>query len=265
MAMYRAEHAPAIQITNVVQRFGTFTAINGVSLEAPRGSIFALLGPNGAGKTTLIKTLTTLLPPSSGTLKIQGLDIYGNPNEARKRFGVVFQGPSLDEQMSPLEHMELHGAFFAIPRSIVRERTEELLSLFNLWEKRRDRVKHLSGGQRRRLEIARVFVHDPAVLFLDEPTVGLDAQSRRQLWDHIHHLREIRPLTVFLTTHYLEEVEQAATHVAVLDYGNIVAQGSPTSLMAAAETATLEAAFLALIDRRKGLHDVNDLTIKATA
>jgi ABC-2 type transport system ATP-binding protein len=261
MTKHQPENTHAIEVTDVVQRFGSFTAINGVSLAVPRDSIFALLGPNGAGKTTLIKILTTLLPPSSGTLRIQELDIYRNSNEARKRFGVVFQGASLDDEMSPLEHMDLHAAFFAIPRSIARVRAEDLLSTFDLWSKRRDRVKNLSGGQRRRLEIARVFMHNPAILFLDEPTVGLDAQSRRQLWSHIHKLRDHKPLTVFLTTHYLEEVEQAATHVAVLDAGSIVAEGSPTSLMAAAETATLEAAFLALIDQRKEINNIRNLTI----
>lgn len=238
----------AIQVSMVTRRFGSFTALDRVSLEVPRGSIFALLGPNGAGKSTLIKILTTLLRPSSGCIHIDGIDVVRHASEARKRFGVVFQSSSLDDEMTPLEHLEIHAAFFRVPVEHAKSLGQQLLLDFDLWDKRNERIKNFSGGQKRRLEIARVFIHEPRLLVLDEPTVGLDAQSRRQLWTYIHAVKARQQLTVLLATHYLEEAEQMATHVAVLSSGSIVAEGTPLSIMEEAAERSLEEAFLTLID-----------------
>src|SRR6185369_17168784 len=166
-----------IKVENLVKNFGDFVAVNDVSFEVNRGEIFAFLGPNGAGKTTTIKMLTTLLKPSGGKITLDGLDPTTAPNEARQRFGIVFQDPSLDDQLTALENMELHGVLYHVPRKVRHERTEMLLKLFELWERRNAYVKEFSGGMKRRLEIARGFLHTPKILFLDEPTLGLDPQS----------------------------------------------------------------------------------------
>ncbi len=173
-----------IRVRNLVKTFGSFTAVNDVSFDVEEGEIFAFLGPNGAGKTTTIKMLTTLLKPTSGAIELDGLDPQVRQNEARKRFGIVFQDPSLDGDLTAWENMEIHGVLYHVPHKIRRQRSEELLKLFELWERRDDQVKKFSGGMKRRLEIARGFLHTPRILFLDEPTLGLDPQSRNQLWTH---------------------------------------------------------------------------------
>jgi ABC-2 type transport system ATP-binding protein len=235
-----------IKVEKLVKRFGTFTAVDEISFDVAAGEIFAFLGPNGAGKTTTIKMLTTLLAPTSGTLEIDGLDPRTSPMEARKRFGIVFQDPSLDGELSAEENMELHGIFYHVPRKLRLERTEQLLRLFELWERRKDRVKVFSGGMRRRLEIARGLLHTPKILFLDEPTLGLDPQTRNQLWTHVKSLNETEGVTVFLTTHYMDEAERVAQRIAVIDHGKIVAQDTPAGLKRSTNTESLEAAFLAL-------------------
>jgi len=201
-------------------------AVDDVSFEVQAGEIFAFLGPNGAGKTTTIQMLTTLLRPTSGTIAIDGLDPVARPLEVRKRFGIVFQDPSLDGELTAYENMDLHGVLYHVPRKLRHERTETLLKLFELWERRKSLVKTFSGGMRRRLEIARGLLHTPKILFLDEPTLGLDPQSRNQLWTHVKHLNETERVTVFLTTHYMDEAERVAQRVAIIDHGRIVAQGS---------------------------------------
>jgi ABC-2 type transport system ATP-binding protein len=235
-----------IKVEKLVKRFGTFTAVDEISFDVGAGEIFAFLGPNGAGKTTTIKMLTTLLAPTSGTLEIDGLDPRTSAMEARKRFGIVFQDPSLDGELSAEENMELHGIFYHVPRKLRLERTEQLLRLFELWERRKDRVKVFSGGMRRRLEIARGLLHTPKILFLDEPTLGLDPQTRNQLWTHVKSLNETEGVTVFLTTHYMDEAERVAQRIAVIDHGKIVAQDTPAGLKRSTNTESLEAAFLAL-------------------
>jgi ABC-2 type transport system ATP-binding protein len=167
-------------------------------------------------------------------------------NEARKRFGIVFQDPSLDQELTAYENMDLHGILYSVPRKVRHERTEMLLKLFELWDKRDKFVKEFSGGMKRRLEIARGFLHTPKILFLDEPTLGLDPQSRNQLWTHVKNLNSTEGVTVFLTTHYMDEAERVADRIAVIDHGKIVAQGSPDELKQRTETNSLEAAFLAL-------------------
>jgi len=235
-----------IRVQNLVKTFGDFRAVDNVSFEVQKGEIFAFLGPNGAGKTTTIKMLTTLLRPSSGSLTIDGLNSDQNHTEVRKRFGIVFQDPSLDSELTAYENMDLHGVLYHVPRKPRHERTEILLKLFELWDRRDTRVKKFSGGMKRRLEIARGFLHTPRILFLDEPTLGLDPQSRNQLWTHVKHLNETEGVTVFLTTHYMDEADRVAHRIAVIDHGKIVAQGTPTELKASTKCETLEQAFLAL-------------------
>lgn len=235
-----------IRLQNVVKRFGSVTAVDDVSLEVPKGEIFAFLGPNGAGKTTTIRMLTTLLPPTSGTLRLNGLDPVAQPQDVRRYFGIVFQDPSLDQDLTARENMELHGVLYGVPRAQRRERTELLLKLFDLWERRDSAVKQFSGGMRRRLEIARGLLHTPMILFLDEPTLGLDPQSRNQLWTQVRRLNETEQVTVFMTTHYMDEAERVAQRIAVIDHGRIVAVGSAQELKDQTRTASLEEAFLAL-------------------
>jgi ABC-2 type transport system ATP-binding protein len=235
-----------ITVQNLVKTFGEFQAVKDISFEVRPGERFAFLGPNGAGKTTTIKMLTTLLRPTSGTIRIDGLDPNQHEHEVRRKFGIVFQDPSLDSELTAYENMELHGVLYGVPRKVRHERTELLLKLFELWERRNDTTKKFSGGMRRRLEIARGFLHTPKILFLDEPTLGLDPQSRNQLWTHVKALNEAEQTTVFLTTHYMDEAERVATRIAVIDHGAIVAQGTPAELLAQTKTDSLEAAFLAL-------------------
>jgi ABC-2 type transport system ATP-binding protein len=235
-----------IKVQNLAKAFGEFKAVKDISFEVQPGELFAFLGPNGAGKTTTIKMLTTLLSPTSGSILIDGLDPAKHRNEVRRKFGIVFQDPSLDSELTAYENMELHGVLYGVPRKVRIERTEQLLKLFELWDRRKDQTKKFSGGMRRRLEIARGFLHTPKILFLDEPTLGLDPQSRNQLWTHVKALNEREGTTVFLTTHYMDEAERVAQRIAVIDHGAIVAQGSPAELLAQTNTTSLEAAFLAL-------------------
>ena len=235
-----------IRVQNLVKKFGEFAAVNDISFEVQQGEIFAFLGPNGAGKTTTIKMLTTLMKPTSGSLEIDGLDPQRKQHEARRRFGIVFQDPSLEWEMTAYENMEIHGVLYHVPHKARVERTEELLKLFELWEKRNEPVKKFSGGMKRRLEIARGFLHTPKILFLDEPTLGLDPQSRNQLWTHVKRLNATEGVTVFLTTHYMDEADRVAQRIAVIDHGRIVAQGSPSELKEQTNTDSLENAFLAL-------------------
>jgi ABC-2 type transport system ATP-binding protein len=186
------------------------------------------------------------LQPTSGSILIDGLDPAKNQNEVRSRFGIVFQDPSVDPELTAWENMDLHGVLYRVPRKVRHERTEALLKLFELWEKKDQRMKTFSGGMKRRLEIARGFLHTPKILFLDEPTLGLDPQSRNQLWTHVKALNESEKVTVFLTTHYMDEAERVAKRIAVIDHGAIVAQGSPAELKQQTQTETLEAAFLKL-------------------
>jgi ABC-2 type transport system ATP-binding protein len=231
---------------HLTKSFGDLVAVRDVSFDVREGEVFAFLGPNGAGKTTTIKMLTTLLRPTSGTVTLDGLDPVAHPNDVRRRFGIVFQDPSLDEELTAFENLELHAALFRVGQPARSTRIEMLLKLFELWERRDDRVKTFSGGMRRRLEIARGFLHTPKILFLDEPTLGLDPQTRNQLWTQVRSLNERERVTVFLTTHYMEEAERVAHRIAVIDHGRIVAQGSPADLKAQTGTETLEQAFLAL-------------------
>ena len=235
-----------IRVSHLVKTFGAFTAVNDVSFDVAEGEIFAFLGPNGAGKTTTIKMLTTMLKPTSGEMELDGLNPLEKQNEARQRFGIVFQDPSLDGDLTAAENMEIHGVLYHVPRKVRRQRTEQLLKLFELWERRDEQVKKFSGGMKRRLEIARGFLHTPRILFLDEPTLGLDPQSRNQLWTHVKMISETERVTVFLTTHYMDEADRVAHRVGVIDHGKLVAQGTPKALKEQTGTESLEDAFLKL-------------------
>ena len=186
-----------IHVQNLAKTFGDVKAVDGVSFDVHPREIFAFLGPNGAGKTTTIQMLTTLLRPTSGTIAVDGLDPVTRQLDVRRRFGIVFQDPSLDGELTAYENMDLHGVLYHVPRRTRAERIETLLKLFELWDRRRALVKTFSGGMRRRLEIARGFLHTPKILFLDEPTLGLDPQSRNQLWTHVRALNESEGVTVF--------------------------------------------------------------------
>ncbi len=209
-------------------------AVNDVSFDVRPGEIFAFLGPNGAGKTTTIKMLTTLLHPTTGSLELDGLDVTTHRTEVRKRFGVGWSS------------MDIHGVLYHVPRQARRERCEVLLKMFELWDRRADLVKTFSGGMKRRLEIARGLLHTPKVLFLDEPTLGLDPQSRNQMWTHVQSLRAAEGVTVFLTTHYMDEADRVADRIAVIDHGRLVATGSSAELKTQTDADSLEAAFLKL-------------------
>src|SRR6202162_1290112 len=229
-----------IQVQNLVKTFGDFTAVKDISFNVAQGEIFAFLGPNGAGKTTTIKMLTTLLRPTSGRIELDGLDPTVKQKLARQRFGIVFQDPSLDNEQTAWENMDLHGVLYHVPRKVRAQRTEELLKLFELWDRKDAYVKTFSGGMKRRLDIASGFLHTPKILFLDEPTLGLDPQSRNQLWTHVKNLNQSEGVTVFLTTHYMDEAERVAQRMAIIDHGKIVAQGSPQELKLQTGKDTLE-------------------------
>jgi ABC-2 type transport system ATP-binding protein len=238
--------AAIIEARDLVKRFGGFTAVDHISFAVPEGIIFGFLGPNGAGKTTTIKMLTTVLSPSEGRLSIAGHDPVKEPLLVRRAFGIVFQDPSLDDELTAAENMELHGVLYRVPRAQRRERVEALLRLVGLWERRDDYVKRFSGGMKRRLEIARALQHRPRILFLDEPTSGLDPQTRNQVWEFIRKLCRDEHVTVFFTTHYMEEAERVADRIAVIDHGRIVAEGTAAALRQQTGGRTLEDAFIAL-------------------
>jgi ABC-2 type transport system ATP-binding protein len=235
-----------IHVENLTKTYGEVKAVDGVSFDVAAGEIFAFLGPNGAGKTTTIQMLTTLVRADSGTIGIDGLDPSVNPHDVRRRFGIVFQDPSLDGELTAYENMELHGVLYHVPRRTRHERIERLLTIFELWDRRDTFVKKFSGGMKRRLEIARGLLHTPRILFLDEPTLGLDPQSRNQLWTQVKHLNETEQVTVFLTTHYMDEADRVAHRIAIIDHGRIVAQGSSAELKAQTGADSLEGAFLKL-------------------
>jgi ABC-2 type transport system ATP-binding protein len=244
-----------IRVQHLIKKFGELTAVNDISFEVQQGEIFAFLGPNGAGKTTTIKMLTTLLVPTSGIMELDGLNPALQRNEARRRFGIVFQDPSLDSEQTAYENMDLHAVLYKVSRKVRAERIQRLLTLFELWERRDDIVKTFSGGMKRRLEIARGFLHTPKILFLDEPTLGLDPQTRNQLWTHVKQLNETEKVTVFLTTHYMDEADRVAQRIAIIDHGKIVAQGTPSELKQQTNSESLEQAFLTLTG--SGIRDEN--------
>lgn len=235
-----------IHVQNLVKKFGDFTAVNDISFDVKAGEIFAFLGPNGAGKSTTIKMLTTLLHPTSGELIVNGHDPVKNSALVRQSFGIVFQDPSLDDELTAWENMEFHGVLYNVPKKIRRPRIDQLLQFVDLWDRKDSLVKEFSGGMKRRLEIARGLLHHPKIIFLDEPTLGLDPQTRNHLWSYLQELNKNEGITVFFTTHYMEEAERVAQRIAIIDHGKIVAAGTAQSLKEETKTTSLEEAFLSL-------------------
>ena len=223
-------NSPAIQARELTKQFGSFTAVDHVSFEVPRGELFGLLGPNGAGKTTLTRMITTLIRPTSGEAFVAGEDVTHAAGRVRELIGVIPQALTSDLDLTGWENVDIYGAYYGLSRRVRRERGFDLLELVGLKERANDLVATYSGGMRRRLEIARGLIHSPQVLFLDEPTIGLDPQSRRVVWDMIERLRTETGLTISLTTHYMEEAEILCDRIAIVDGGKIIAIGTPAEL-----------------------------------
>jgi ABC-2 type transport system ATP-binding protein len=223
--------APAVSVTGLTKRYGEVEAVRGIDLEVARGETFGFLGPNGAGKSTTINILCTLVEPTSGTAAVAGLDVVAQRAAVRRRIGLVFQEPTLDGPMSGEQNLRFHGELYGVDRRTAAARREEVLRTVGLWERRKDAVTTYSGGMRRRLEIARGLLHSPQVLFLDEPTIGLDPQTRASIWNYLARLGEAETITVFVTTHYMDEAENC-DRIAIMNEGRIVALDTPEALKA---------------------------------
>jgi ABC-2 type transport system ATP-binding protein len=221
-----------IEVHELGRRFGGLNAVNGVTFAVGEGEVFGFLGPNGAGKTTTINMLCTLLRPSAGTATVNGFDVVRQRSDVRRSIGLVFQQTTLDDALTAEQNLRFHAYAYGVPADVRERRLRELLELVELWDRRSDRVRTFSGGMKRRLEIARGLTHHPRVLFLDEPTLGLDPQTRRRIWEHLGDLRQREGLTIFMTTHYMDEAEQC-DRIAVIDHGEIVALDTPTGLKGA--------------------------------
>ena len=220
----------AIELEHLSKRFGDLVAVNDLTLEVGDGEFFGLLGPNGAGKTTTLMMLTTLLQPTSGAARVNGFDLVREAGNVRRSIGIVFQDPSSDDTLTGYENLKLHGMLYGMPRVLREQRIEEVLALVDLTDRKDGIVKHYSGGMRRRLELARGLMHRPKVLFLDEPTLGLDPQSREHIWTYVERLVREERITVVLTTHYMEEADRLCSRIAIMDQGKIVALDSPQGL-----------------------------------
>jgi ABC-2 type transport system ATP-binding protein len=221
-----------IKIRNLVKKYGNLTAVDNLTLDINENEVFGLLGSNGAGKTTTIHMLATLLKPTSGTATVNGYDITNQPAKVRASIGIVFQAPSSDDMLTGYENLHLHAMLYSVPRHMRKQRIEEVLELVGLTERKHDQVKTYSGGMRRRLEIARGLLHKPKVMFLDEPTLGLDPASRESMWKYVRRLVEEEKVTIILTTHYMEEADMLCDRIAIIDKGRIVALDTPAKLKA---------------------------------
>lgn len=220
----------AISVSELSKNYGALKAVDSVSFSIEKGTIFGLLGPNGAGKTTLISMLVTMRKPSAGKATVNGFDVAKQPDSVRKSIGIVFQDPSLDEELTAMENLEIHAALYGVPKEQSRGRIEELIKIVGLEKNLKMQVKNFSGGMKRRLEIARGLVHHPKILFLDEPTIGLDPQTRAGIWDYIKKLNEKEGITIILTTHYMDEADNVCSKIAIIDKGKIIATDTPQSL-----------------------------------
>ena len=256
----------AIDVRHLTKRFGTLVAVDDVELAVRYGELFGLLGPNGAGKTTILRMLTGLVSITSGQAKVAGVDVRADPDGVRTALGVVPQALTSDLDLTGYENMDIHARYFGVDRKSRTERIGELLHRTGLWDRRKDLVRTYSGGMRRRLEIARGLIHKPRVLFLDEPTIGLDPQSRHVIWDLLRDLRRGGELTVVLTTHYLDEADALCDRVAIVDHGKIVALGTPAELKAkvpGSDTLTISLPRPPeddVVDRARTLDGVRELT-----
>jgi ABC-2 type transport system ATP-binding protein len=219
-----------IETRNLVKKFGDLVAVDGIDLKVKEGEIYGLLGPNGAGKTTTLSILSCMLLPTSGEAYVNGYDVVRHPDQVRKSIGIVFQDPALDDQLTGRENMEIHAMLYNVPKKVAKQRIDEALALVELTDRAKNLVRTYSGGMRRRLEIARGLIHRPKVLFLDEPTIGLDPQTRARIWDYISALTKKEKITVILTTHYMDEADRLCDRVAIIDFGKIKAEGTPDEL-----------------------------------
>ncbi len=224
-------HPPAILVADLHKRFGDVHAVQGVNFEVAPGEVFGFLGPNGAGKTTTINMLCTLMKPTSGSARVAGYDVVTARDDVRRHIGLVFQDPTLDGYLTGMQNLKLHAELYGIESRLVAPRAQQVLEMVGLWERRDSPVGTYSGGMRRRLEIARGLMHSPRVLFLDEPTIGLDPQTRRSIWSYIRELKESEEITIFMTTHYMDEAEWCE-RIAIMDHGEIVALDGPEKLKA---------------------------------
>jgi ABC-2 type transport system ATP-binding protein len=225
----------AIEVRGLRKSYGEIEAVRGVDFDVHRGETFGFLGPNGAGKSTTIKILCTLAKADGGTATVAGFDVAKQRDQVRRNIGLVFQDTTLDSYLSAEQNLRFHAELYGIPRDVVGPRMEKVLRMVGLWERKASKVLTFSGGMKRRLEIARGLMHSPRVLFLDEPTVGLDPQTRASIWDYIHELRQQEEITIFLTTHYMDEAEHC-DRIAIMDEGTLVALDTPTALKAAVGT-----------------------------
>jgi ABC-2 type transport system ATP-binding protein len=222
---------PAVRVRDLVKRYGDVEAVRGIDLDVVPGETFGFLGPNGAGKSTTIGMLCTLVKPDGGTAHVAGHDVVAERDEVRRKIGLVFQDPTLDVYLSAEQNLRFHAELYGVPRSAVPERMRQVLEMVGLWERRKSLVSTFSGGMRRRLEIARGLLHAPRVLFLDEPTVGLDPQTRSSIWRYIEELKAVEEITIFLTTHYMDEAEHC-DRIAIIDRGELIALDTPEALKA---------------------------------
>jgi ABC-2 type transport system ATP-binding protein len=230
-----AGNPPAIAVDSLTKHFGEVQAVRGVDFEVAVGEVFGFLGPNGAGKTTTINMLCTLAKPTSGSARVAGHDVVSERDDVRRHIGLVFQDPTLDNYLTGTQNLELHAELYGIKSKLVAPRIRQVLEMVGLWERRNSPVGTYSGGMRRRLEIARGMLHSPRVLFLDEPTIGLDPQTRRSIWTYIAELKEREEITIFMTTHYMDEAEWC-DRIAIMDHGEIVALDDPETLKAGVGT-----------------------------
>lgn len=237
-----------IEVQNLTKKFGDLVAVDNIDFEVFEGEVFGFLGPNGAGKTTTISMLTTLLAPTSGEAKVAGFDVAREKDKVRESIGLIFQEPTLDEDLTAWENLKIHAALYHLPKDLYRQRVEEMLKMVKLWDRRGEMVKNYSGGMKRRLEAARGLLHHPKVLFMDEPTLGLDPQTRTKIWDYVLDLRKREKITLFMTTHYMEEAEYC-DRVAIIDYGKLVAVGTPKQLKKKTKAKKMNDVFLELTGR----------------
>lgn len=271
--MENHENKYAISVDDLVKRFGNFTAVNDVSFHVKEGEIFGLLGPNGAGKTTTISILSTILSLTSGKASIYGKDVTTQRDDVRKLIGIVFQDPSLDDELTGWENLDIHARLYGVKGKEKRDAITRVLKLVELDDKAKIAVKTYSGGMKRRLEIARGFIHNPKVLFLDEPTIGLDPQTRRKIWDYIKHINETEKLTIILTTHYMEEADELCGRIAIIDHGKIIKLDTSEKLKDSLGGDVIKIgttngkALIALVNRKKlGHHAMeHDGTVEITA
>jgi ABC-2 type transport system ATP-binding protein len=233
-----------ISVNNLTKVYGTNAVVDNISFNVSKGIIFAFLGPNGAGKSTTIKMLTTILKPTAGDIFLNGYDIKKESLKVRESFGIVFQDPSVDDELTAYENMKIHAVLYKIKKEDIEARIKKLLNIVELYDRKDDYVSTFSGGMKRRLEIARGLLHIPKILFLDEPTVGLDPQTRKHIWEYILKINKEEKTTIFFTTHYMDEVEKVANKVSIIDKGKIIKTGTIKEIIKETKTKNLEDAFI---------------------